>query len=246
MDESAEIFVLVPGPWNDDDEFAEALARAGTGVELDGERVVEPGTGAACAIKLEGGDYYLRFTFESAGYGKFSPDVLDAIELHPTTAFLYIAAGYENARVIARLTSAVLRAGGIAPVVTSASVAHTRETWLEQAARDDPAALYHLFVRLLGAYNRQHSCGMHNFGLPDAAIPEALGRELAERVLHPFNLYQLTERPALENGATFAVDDGALRFRLTHGPDPEPSADSPLRNPFGVWMLHPIDAQERP
>jgi hypothetical protein len=126
-------------------------------------------------------------------------------------------------------------------------VAHTREHWLEHAGSENPVGIYALFVQLIGSDARSFSCGMHNFGLPDAAAPATLDVREGSELLNVFNFYQLTEAPDLHDGETFSADSGSPRYRLTRGPYPDDyDPGEPLYNPHGLWMLHPAQPPAPP
>jgi hypothetical protein len=243
----SEIIVGVPGPWRDRRELVEALAKHGSDYGLAGDLFVERSTGTSCGFGLDERDPYLRHSFEAAGQGEFSREALDAVLAHESAGYLvFDEPGYERARAAARFASVLLEAGGIAVAVVSAGVAHGRERWLERAASEDPAVIQGLFVTQVDDRERFYSCGMHHFGLPDAAVAATLGWDEAARLLNAFNLHQLTESPTLASGGTFSAGAGSPRFRLAREPYVEhEEPDSPTYNPHGLWSLEPLSAPRR-
>ena len=236
----SQIIVGVPGPWRERRELMEALAKHGTDHNFAGATFFEQSTRTICEFVFYEHDSDLRNTVEIAGQGLFSAAELDAVAAHDSTAWLlFDTPGFETARTAARFARVLLEAGGIAVKVDSAGVAHTKQRWLELSASSEPFDIYTLFVVLVDAGDGQaYSCGMHNFGLPDAAVPSALGNEECARLLNVFNMYRLVENPVLKTGETFSVEADSPRFRLKHGPyidGYEP--DTPLYNPHGLWSL---------
>jgi Domain of unknown function (DUF4261) len=236
----SEIIVTVPGPWEERGDLMAALDRAhGPEYLFAGVIFLEMKTKISCTFDWVGHDEQLRRVYEIAGQGDFSEAKLDAVAAHRSTAVLiFEEPGVETAHTAARFARALLEAGGLAVRVESAGVAHPRERWLERWASDDPFDLYSLFVVLVGDEDRFFSCGMHNFALPDAAVPSSLGPEDGAHLLNTFNLYRLTESPTLNDGETFSLEPDSERFRLRHEPyiegyDPE----QPLYNPHGLWSL---------
>ncbi|HEX6750038.1 MAG TPA: hypothetical protein VF092_22280 [Longimicrobium sp.] len=239
----SQIVVAIPGPWRDRSELMQALARVDRDHMFAYRTFFEQSTNTSCEFDLYPHEPELRGTFEISGQGRFSREELDLLGSYASAACLtFDDPGYENARTAARFAKVLLEAGGFAVKVDSGGVAHTRERWLRDWDSDDPWTIYSLFVVLVGGDGLVYSCGMHNFALPDAAVPESLGDEAGIQLLNVFNVYQLTESPELATGHTFSADADAPRFRLRHGPyadgyDPE----SPLYNPYGMWSLEPAD-----
>lgn len=238
-----EIIVGVPGPWETESDLRQALARVhGADYLLAGRIFMEPKAGATCQIQFDGPNDDLRQAFEFAGQGRVPESTLDAVAAHRSTAYLILLSpSLDTARTAARFARVLLEAGGVGVKVESAGVAHTPERWLEMWDAEDPFAIYTLFVCLVIGDGRFFSCGMHNFGLPDAAAPASMGPEEGARLLNVFNNYQLAERPALKDGHTFSVDAEGPRFRLIHEPfEPGYEPDEPLFNPHGLWALRSV------
>ncbi|HEU4557132.1 MAG TPA: hypothetical protein VFS20_04755 [Longimicrobium sp.] len=239
----SQIIIRVLGPWRGRTELMEALARQGTDYMFAGLIFMEQSTQTTCEFDFTDHEPELRQRTEIIGQGKFSSDDLDAVERHSSTAWLiFDNAGYETARAAARFARALLEAGGVAVVVESAGVAHTRERWLRGWSSDDPWDIYSLFVILVGGQGRYFSCGMHNFALPDAAVAASLGTEEGARLLNEFNLYQMVESPVLNSGETFSLEADSPRFRLTRQAYEGGYEDTPMHNPHGLWSLQPAEA----
>jgi hypothetical protein len=242
----ARIVVGVPGPWRERTDLLKALIPVGGGYLFAGLVFMEQGTGAMCEFAFVEHDPEMRDQVEAAGQGAFSPADLEAVAGHAFTAWLFFNdTGYEQARTAARFARVLLDAGGLAVKIDSSGLAHTRERWLRAWDDDDPWAVYSLFVVLVGIEGRFYSCGMHNFGLPDAAVPDDLGPEEGARLLNLFNVYRMAESPTLNSGETFSVDADSPHYRLTLEPYLDGYEDTPMLNPHGLWMLRPVAGEAR-
>lgn len=246
----SQIIVGVPGPWPERKDLTEALVRAHGGRYLFAGLVfMDTETQRSCRLDWVGPDERMRLAFELAGQGRIPEAELDAIEAHESTVYLlFDDPGYETVRTAAGFIRALLQAGGLGGKVENSGVAHPRERWMEKGASEDPFDIYALFVQLVGGDEIVYSCGMHNFGLPDAAIPaEAMELEDAAYLVNVFNLYQIAENPSLDDGATFSTDEDAPRFRLSRAPYPDDyDPGEPLYNPHGLWLIRPADDPPAP
>jgi len=240
----SQIILCVPGPWETSGDLLQALARGGPEYIFAGRVFMEMKTQATCELQLAEPDGRMREAFEIAGQGRIPAATLDAVADHRSIVYLlFDEPGYETARTAARFARALLEAGGIAVKVESAGVAHSRERWMEAWASEDPFDIYSLYVALVGGEGRYFSCGMHNFALPDAAVPASIEIAEAARLLNVFNLFQLVDSPVLNDGETFSADADAPRFRLKREPYEEGyDPGEPLHNPRGLWSLQPADA----
>lgn len=238
----SRIVIGVPGLWEGRRELLEAVVRAHVGRYLfAGFVLMDRETGQSCGLEVHPPDERMAEAFEIAGQGRVPPATLQAVAAHRSTAYLlFDDPGYETARTAARFAGAILGAGGIAVKVESAGVAHGKEVWLARCGSEDPLDVYALFVTLVGGGDTYYSCGMHNFGLPDASVGAALAPGEAARLLNVFNLFQLTESPALADGHTFGTEPGAPYYRLRLGPYEGYDPDEPLYNPHGLWHLERI------
>lgn len=238
----SQVILAVPGPWKERGELMQSLAEVDADHMFLGETFFEQSTKTVCEFELYPPEPGVGESFEVAGQGRFSPEELKALRGYSSAAMLlFDDPGYETARTAARFAHVLLKAGGFAVKVETCGVAHTREQWLRDWSSDNPWAIYTLFVVLVGGDGLLYTCGMHNFALPDAAIPESVGDDEGIELLNVFNVYRITESPVLNDRETFSLNPGAPRFRLRRGPfvdgyDPE----SPLHNPYGLWSLEPI------
>jgi hypothetical protein len=189
-------------------------------------------------------DPHLLKAFTYAGLGRIDQETLDAIAGHTFTFYVVGEGGsLEAARGIMRVVCGVLRAGGIAVKVESAGLAHTAEVWKQLAveAETSDAALYHAYVTRIEQQDADlyYTCGMHNLGLRDVVVQDALPPQEAASLLETFALYTLLERPGLESGHTFSVNAQAPRYQVLAEPCELYPEDDLFYNPFGVWQLSP-------
>jgi hypothetical protein len=120
------------------------------------------------------------------------------------------------------------------------NLAHTAEDWYALAADSSPSAVYNAFVTLIGGQNYYYSCGMHNFGLPDASLSRSIKPDAASEILNAFNYYQLVEKLQLADEHTFSTAPEAPRFRLLSCSYEGYEDTASLYNPFGRWHLEGI------
>jgi Domain of unknown function (DUF4261) len=198
-------------------------------------------TQKSCELDMHEYEPNLVKSFEIAGQGYIPQEVLDKISLHKHT--LYAVAGsssIETATWMLKVGTSLLDAGGLAVKIESAGLAHTAEEWRVLAADSSLSALYNAFVTLIGGQDYYYSCGMHNFGLPDASLSYNIAPQNAGQILNDFNNYQLAEKPNLEDGHTFSIAPEAPRFKILRGLYKGYDDSDPLHNPFGCWHLEAI------
>ena len=241
------IIVGVPGPWPDYRALTQAIAQAHTGYIAAGLVMMEIGGAMGFAIDFYPHDPKLRSAFRAAGGGLFSEDQLDIIAGHQTTAYLLCdRSSQDAAKAIARAAVAILDAGGLGVKVESTGVAHPPEAWRALTASDKPRDLYRLFVVVVSGIDGSYSCGMHNFGLPDAqAGPEIPAKE-AGYLFDVLNLYQLTESPKIADGHTFATAPNEPMYRLHWSPCEGFPEGDPFHNPHGMWKIEPAAPRIEP
>jgi uncharacterized protein YegJ (DUF2314 family) len=239
---NSQIVVGIPGPWESEQDLMKSLLEDNEGeLILLGLMLFDPHAQEHCWVDMRGFNPRMRKAFEVAGGGRIPNETLNLIGQHKHCAYLILDdPSTERAKTAIRFTNAFLRAGGIAINVESAGVAHDRQTWIEKATRLADYDLYSLFVQLVGSGGQYYSCGMQNFGLPDAEV-SSLDKEEAAHILNEFNFYRLTENPELVDGDVVMLPP-ALRFKLRwheyEGYDPE----TPLYNSWGKWLLEPLPA----
>ena len=81
-------------------------------------------------------------------------------------------------------------------------------------------------------------------GLPEAVVPASLDPDTAVDLMDVFTFYLAAEEPEIEEGQTFAAEEGAPLYELTHQPCDHFGADDPFHNPFGMWAMLPMVEDE--
>jgi uncharacterized protein YegJ (DUF2314 family) len=236
------IILGVPGRWPDRGAILAAIAKTHRPPRYLalGAVIMELGSKRGFGFEVYDRDDRLASAFHAASQGRFTAEQLAAIDEHTFTVYLV---GNEATRAEAAsmmpLATAVLDAGGLAVKVETAGVAHTAERFRHYAAARTTLALYDSMVVLVGGEDFHFSCGMHNFGLPDASVDASLGLEGGAEQLHAFNQWQLLNGPRIKEGDAFQAAETDPAFRLTHHPfGYEP--DDLLNNPHGRWHLQPV------
>ena len=183
-------------------------------------------------------DPALAKSFKIAGQGRISDQTISQIASHTFTLYCIVPSpSAEAARKMLSVVSALLNCGGLAAKVETSGVAHSAERWKDLTAGDSPLDLYCAFVTLIGGSETYHSCGMHNFGLPDSCVDRSLRQNEAASLLNQFNGYLLAESPDLSDGHTFSVGPNAPRFVLRKEECKFFPPDDYFFNLHGIWHL---------
>jgi Domain of unknown function (DUF4261) len=142
----------------------------------------------------------------------------------------------EHQRLVGKVGYALSELGGVAIRMEASGAASAWEPWLSAFAEGDLAAVYARSVLLVGDEAETFTCGMHQFGLPDAQIAID-DRSDAARWLDTLCAYQVEERPVLLSGHTFRPDADSERRVLERWPDPHHDSRDGRHNPFGQWRI---------
>ena len=235
------IVVGIPGPWKSRSEVVVSIVGGKTGYIAGGSVLLEIETQTAFTLEVCGPDPSMQRAFEIAGQGRFSADQLDEIGRHALVLYVSTSeVGPDAARAIRAAAAACLKAGGFAVKVESAGTAWPKEAWERMAASPAPFHLYSSFVTLVGSDDVSYSCGMHQFGLPDASCPAALPLPEAAELLNTFNMFQIVDSPTLGDGHTFSASASEPVYRLRQRRcEMYPPGDL-FHNEYGVWHLEPV------
>ena len=232
------IIVGIPGPWKDRSALVKALAGTSEGYLLVGQILYSASSKIAYGADVADHDVGLVRAFEIASGGSIPKEDIAEIGHHGLVLYcLSEGIGLEQARLLMGAVVAVLSAGGIAVKVESSGVAHSADRWRKLASSPQLFDTYTAFVTLVGNRECFYSCGMHCFGLPDAAVDRSLAPDEAAKTLNTFNHYQLSERPELKHGQSFSVDENSRKFYLEHVPCTAYAPDHEFHNPSGLWSL---------
>jgi hypothetical protein len=238
-----KIVLGIPGLWQTESDFVEAIALDSKGFIFAGRILMNRASGASWELELRPHTPRLVEAVTLANRGSIDEATIRAIAKHTFTAYIIGPGGsLDAARSIMSAAVGILDAGGMAVKVESAGVAHSSEQWKALTATADAEALYYAYVTLVGQEDNRtyYSCGMHNLGLRDAILTGNLTAHEAGSLLNTFLLYYLIEQPQLEIGHTFSVDAPSPLYRLiTYQCTIYPKYNL-FNNPFGLWRLSPL------
>lgn len=244
MSNTPEVVLCIPGPWDSNKALVDEIAASGTGYVLDGTMLRELDTGFACELVLQAADPALADDFARAGPHWAKTEAMADIDMHATVAYLMAPGGSrEAADAMMRAGAALIDAGGMGVKVDSSGIAHAPAYWIDMCEQLDQLTAHRaLVVYVAGA--DVYSCGMHNFGLPEA-ITSASDKAQAADMLRFFTRYLLEHAPALADGHTFSVSEGKQVYRVEQVPAIDYGPGSLFNNPYGAWRLSPVAAEKK-
>jgi len=175
--------------------------------------------------------------FKAAGpHWKDTPE-MDLIPSHKSVVYLISKGGsIEAAHSIMKAANGLLKSGGFAVKVESTGLAHPPTDWNEQCKYNYLYKSHTSYVVYITATKLFYSCGMHNFGLPDAAV-EPTESENPVELLKVFTHYLLSESPKIKHGHTFSIGPDEPKYKILDYPSIDYGEDSLFNNPFGTWKL---------
>ena len=234
-----EMIVCIPGAWESRKDFLSSVVETTDGEFMLAAMILAHPKGRD-HVELEFAEPYDRMAeaFSSGGRGKLSDETLKKIEKHLSVIYLHFPLDMTSQRLrLVKFTEVVSRCGGIAVKIENSGIAHEWERWFSLLRSDNPFDSYCASVVLSGDQQYYYSCGMHNFGLPDAQTSSDFDTQEAADLLNQFNYYQVLERPRLESGHTFSLTAGSPRFRVNRVTDQRHQEDELFHNPHGLWDL---------
>jgi hypothetical protein len=237
-----DIVLGIPGLWPTRSDLIRSVASQTDGLLLAGFVLLDTKSNIGYQVDIYEHDPALVRAFRVAGAGWIDDAMLETIARHTRTLYLIGPGGTpELALEMMKVTAQLLNAGGLALKVETAGVAHSKETW-QGFATHGISSLSSAFTAYVKGHESYYSCGMHNLGLPDAAVSADMDNGEASQLLRTFLAYISTEHPVLADGHTFSVDAQSPRYRLTHQEDSTHPADNPFHNPHGLWRLSPVES----
>ena len=240
MNDAPELVLCVPGPWRDREELTQCLANSETDYELAAGVLRDTVGGFACDLVLEGADPDLPAAFAKAGPHWAASSAMAAVADHDCIAYLVGKGGsLEAAEAMMRAAAALVEAGGLGVKVDSTGIAHGPAYWFELCDKLEQLAAHRALVVYVMGKEDVFSCGMHNFGLPDAMTSAASKADATESadMLRTFTRYLLERAPVFEDGHTFSVREGMPVYRVRKVPARDYGPDSLFNNPYGAWRL---------
>ena len=244
MSNTPEVVLCIPGPWDSSSALAEEIAASGTGYTLNGSILRDLESGFTCELVLQRADPDLPADFAKAGPHWANTEAMADLDMHRTVAYLMAPGGSrEAADAMMRAGAAIIDAGGMGVKVDSSGIAHAPAYWTDMCDQLDQLTAHRaLVVYVAGA--DVYSCGMHNFGLPEA-VTSGGDKTQAADMLRFFTRYLLERAPALADGHTFSVSEGKQVYRVEQVPAIDYGAGSLFNNPYGAWRLSPVAAEKK-
>ena len=243
MSVTPEVVLCIPGPWASNSALRDEIAASGTGYSLDGSVLRDLDTGFTCELALQRADPDLADDFAKAGPHWARTEAMADIADHETVAYLIGPGGSrEAADAMMRAGAALIDAGGLGVKVDSTGIAHAPAYWIDMCEQLDQLTAHRALVVYVAGQD-VYSCGMHNFGLPEA-ITSADNKTEAADMLRFFTRYLLENAPKLADGHTFSVSEGKQVYRVEQVPAIDYGPGSLFNNPYGAWRLSPV-AQEK-
>jgi hypothetical protein len=231
-----EIVLCIPGPWADRSALVERIVKDSGGYIFAGMVLMNMENQESFELEFEGCDERMTDTFKAAGYHWRETPEMDLIAAHKSVVYLISKGGsLENAHSIMEAANALIKAGGLGVKVESSGLAHPPADWAEQCKYNYLFKSHSSYVVYVSD-DDTYSCGMHNFGLPDAIIDSSESDNPPE-LLRAFTHYLLSESPQINSGQTFSVDADAPLYRIIESPCIDYGEGSLFNNPFGTWRL---------
>jgi len=234
-----EIIICVPGTWENRTKFLEAIVTSTSGDFMFAGMILVHAKGKD-HVELEfcDADEHMSKAFELGGQGQLTAETLNQIVHHKSVAYLHFPFDIvsQKARIL-KFTEVLSKCGGIAVKLETSGNAHEWRRWFELLHSDNPFDTYCASIVLVRDESFYYSCGMHNFGLPDAQISTRFDPEDAADLLNRFNYWRITEKPIFKTGHTFSLSADEPHFRLKLVNDERHPEDHLFHNPDGLWEL---------
>ena len=234
-----EMIVCIPGTWESRKDFLEAIVTKTQGEFMfAGMILAHPKGKDHVQLDFCDPDSQMAEAFSYAGQGKLSDETLDKIAQHRSVIYLHFPLDIASQRLrLVKFTEVIQQCGGIAVKLETSGIAHEWERWFSLLRSDNPFDTYCACTVLIGDEGHYYSCGMHNFGLPDAQISTSFDIEEAADLLNQFNYYRIVEKPELESGHTFSLTPDSPRYRIELLMDDRYPEDHLFHNTHGLWNL---------
>jgi len=223
------VFLLVPGPWEDEASLLDALATV----------TLPLGTFDDGPIAAD----HVRFGLvqDPAGFGNalsWSRDgqrdeLVAAANACNAAALIEVGTTLDLAIPTLRKISEALRtSGGVGIRVESSGAAVDWPTWFAALDASTAHELVHHTTLLVADGKVTYTTGMHAFQRPDALV-EGHDPDLVS----VFCSFQVVEDPVLMTGHTYGADADQPRRAIERWPDYRFGPDDGRHNPFGFWRL---------
>lgn len=235
-DKDMELVLCVPGPWVDRGELIQRMIKDGEGYIFAGPVLMHLETKQSFELVFCDRDERMLSAFKAAGPHWVNTPEMELISTHNAVCYLISKGGsIESAHSIMDAANALLNAGGYGVKVESSGLAHPPKDWREQCKFKYLFKSHSSYVVYIVS-DSTYSCGMHNFGLPDAIVDSSESENPSE-LLRVFTYYLLSESPTIREGQTFSVDSESPAYRINAHPPINYGENSLFNNPVGMWKL---------
>lgn len=131
-----------------------------------------------------------------------------------------------------------MKAGGLGVKIENSGLSSTPANWNFVNKKRDVPLIFDTFVNLVQADNNYYSCGMHCFGLPDViCFRNQVEYQQASQLIRTFCLYNIIEKPDLNDNETFSISHQTPHYLLRHTGCNHFDKDHLFYNPNGIWEL---------
>jgi hypothetical protein len=235
----SQIIVCIPGTWENRTKLVEAvITSTGGDFMFAGMILAYPKGNDHVELEFCEPDEQMAEAFALGGQGELSATTVAEIAQHKSVVYLHFPFDIvsQKARLL-RFTEVLSRCGGIAVKLETSGFAHGWDRWFDLLGSANAFDTYCASIVLVADEGFYYSCGMHNFGLPDAQTSNDLDRAKAADLINRFNYWQILDKPILKSGHTFSLTADSPHFRLELLEDKRHSEDDLFHNPRGVWNL---------
>ncbi|QNA88022.1 hypothetical protein G4G28_05155 [Massilia sp. Dwa41.01b] len=248
MNDTPELILCIPGPWDSQQALADDIADGDSGHLLIENLLRDAETGFTCELVYGAADPEVSAAFRVAGPHWAASGAMDDVGEHRCVVYLIGKGGSrEAAEAMMRAGAALVDAGGLGVKVESTGIAHGPAYWTEMCEQLPLLTAHRALVVFVVSGHEVYSCGMHNFGLPEAVMAIGKGsidRTAAADLLRTFTRY-LLEAHDIEVGHTFSVSEGAPVYRIVAATPVDYGPDSLFNNPYGSWRLEAVAPEKK-
>ena len=165
------MIICIPGPWAAREDLIRALVGAHEGRYLMAGLIVLDTTGQdSLTIDWQVRDPRMTDAFRPSAH---SDETLAAISAHRSVVYLHFPRDVRAQRErILKYSDVLRKAGGIAIKLENSGLSHPWSRWFEWLSAPFENQHYLAFVIHAWDDSGGYSCGMHQFGLPDATVDQ--------------------------------------------------------------------------
>lgn len=225
------VFLLVPGPWEDEAALGHALGTATLPLGT-----FDDGPIAANHVRFglvqDPGGFGNALSWSRDGQNE---EMVRAANACTAAALIEIGATLDRAVATLGTVSQALRsAGGVGIRIESSGASVDWATWFSALDDETLFGLVHHTTLLVADGKTTYTTGMHAFQQPDALV-EGHDPDLVSGL----SAVQVVDKPRLMTGHTYSPGADQPRWTLQRWPDYRFTPDDGRHNPFGFWRLTP-------